>query len=180
MGDVTALRDSLELLAVKYEGREFTPQLIEELRSEVDQLIKSVSNEVFYVNDKHQTLEGVEILPQAGGSIKLLLTWYPTLYHQSYREVKNFIHNTIGLNEKSFMNLVEIEIEKIFKKLEESGELEELFQKQIYKYLGSYKSGLPGHHGYNNQFRLKELISENIAKQVADMFQVFVTLKGEK
>lgn len=178
MGDVNALRDSLEQLAIKYEGREFTPQLVVELRTELDQFLAFVSNELFYVNDKFQQLEGIEIMPKPDGKIKLLLTWNPTLYHQSYREVKNYIHNTIGLNEKTFMSLIEMEVEKLFKRLDENGKLDEIIQAQMFKYLGSYKANLSGH--YNQSYRLRELVSGYLAEQVKESLIVDVKIKGDE
>lgn len=178
MNDLNALRTKLEGLAVNYEGRMFTPQLVDELRQELDQILQSIKGNIYYVNGKHQTVNDFEIMT-SGGKIKLLVTWNPNLYHQNYKEVKNFIHNTVGLNEQTFQQLVQMEIAKLFKAMEEDGSLSELLQNEIKKYLGSYKAGLPG-TGYNHQYRLRELVTQHIAEQVANSFDVNVMIKGNK
>lgn len=177
MNDVNALRTRLEAMAVDYEGRMFTPQLVDELRAELDQILQSIKGNIYYVNDKYQTVDDIEIMVN-GGKIKLVLTWNQHLYHQSYKEVKNFVHNTIGLNEKTFMSLIEMEVEKLFKRLDESGKLDEIIQAQLFKYLGSWKANMLGH--YNQSYRLRELVTDYLARQVKDNLIVDVKIKGEE
>ena len=178
MGDVNDLRNQLEDLANEYEGKEFTPQTVEELRHDINNILQQYADKVFLVDGKFKTVEDVEILHDGQGRIKLLVTWNPTLYHQSYKEVKNFIHNTIGLNEETFKQLVQIEIEKMFLKMDKDGTLSELFQQEVQKYLGSYKSGLPRHMTPN--YRLKEIVSQLIGEMVANTFDISVKRKDEE
>src|SRR5205085_1569776 len=79
--------------------------------------------------------------------------------------------------EKTFMTLIEVEVEKLFKRLDESGKLEEIIQAQMYKYLGSYKANLVGH--YNQSYRLRELVSGYLAEQIKESLVVDVKLKGD-
>ncbi|UNE51159.1 hypothetical protein F5K02_09955 [Bacillus amyloliquefaciens] len=99
--------------------------------------------------------------------------------NSGYKEVKNYIHNEIGISRQDVQEMISIAVSNEVQKMSESGKLDRIAGAKIEALIEEgFKNGSRLLYGFKE--RVSETVSEEVGKRIANVLNINVELKGER
>ncbi|MEK4315791.1 hypothetical protein NSQ37_15230 [Bacillus sp. FSL P4-0334] len=99
--------------------------------------------------------------------------------NSGYKEVKNYIHNELGISRQDVQEMISIAVSNEVQKMSESGKLDRIAGAKIEALIEEgFKNGSRLLYGFKE--RVSETVSEEVGKRIANVLNINVELKGER
>ncbi|KJR69247.1 hypothetical protein [Bacillus velezensis] len=95
-----------------------------------------------------------------------------------YKEVKNYIHNELGISRQDIQEMISIAVSNEVQKMSESGKLDRIAGEKIESLIEEgFRDGSRLLYGFKE--RVSETVSEEVGKRIANVLNINVELKEE-
>ncbi|WP_322784372.1 hypothetical protein [Bacillus velezensis] len=98
--------------------------------------------------------------------------------HSVYKEVKNYIHNELGISRQDVQEMISIAVSNEVQKMSESGKLDRIAGEKIVSLIEEgFENGGQLLHGFKE--RVSQTVSNEAGKRIANVLNIHVELKEE-
>ncbi|NUI59312.1 hypothetical protein HUN88_06015 [Bacillus amyloliquefaciens] len=95
-----------------------------------------------------------------------------------YKEVKNYIHNELGISRQNAQEMISIAVSNEVQKMSESGKLDRIAGEKIESLIEEgFENGGQLLHGFKE--RVSQTVSDEVGKRIANVLNINVELKEE-
>ncbi|ASS60663.1 hypothetical protein CHN56_00118 [Bacillus velezensis] len=98
--------------------------------------------------------------------------------NNAYKEVKNYIHNELGISRQNVQEMISIAVSNEVQKMSESGKLDRIAGEKIESLIEEgFRNGGRLLHGFKE--RVTQTVSDEVGKRIANVLNINVELKEE-
>ncbi|GLZ63237.1 hypothetical protein [Bacillus amyloliquefaciens] len=98
--------------------------------------------------------------------------------NNAYKEVKNYIHNELGISRQDVQEMISIAVSNEVQKMSESGKLDRIAGEKIESLIEEgFRNGGQLLHGFKE--RVSQTVSDEVGKRIANVLNINVELKEE-
>lgn len=98
--------------------------------------------------------------------------------NNTYKEVKNYIHNELGISRQDVQEMISIAVSNEVQKMSESGKLDKIAGEKIESLIEEgFENGGRLLHGFKE--RVSQTVSNEVGKRIANVLNINVELKEE-